>query len=352
MKIGYFGDGPWASKAIEQISSIGKHEIAFIVARFDHQDPVLKDWSIKLDVPFLVHPDVNSADFLKKLYDHGSEILVSMSFNQIMKDEIIQLAPRGFINCHAGALPFYRGRNPLNWALINGEKYFGVTVHYIDSGIDSGDIIARRTVPITHEDSYATLLEKAYAACPAVLLQALDKVAEGRGERIRQSQIHPVGSYCGRRRDGDEWIDWSLPSARIYDFVRGVSLPGPCARTLGEMGVLAILEAKLIPDAPDYFATQGEVVGRCQSGAIVKTGDSTVFITKAALIDDKGNLGAHFIPRWRIGTRLGLSVLSELYRLRVTCTEFSKRLDTLEAAVRATGIKNFHGGEGANEGEH
>lgn len=350
MRIGYFGDGPWASKALEQISSSGRHEIAFIVARFDHQDPVLKDWSVKLGVPFLVHPNVNSADFLHQLADYSSDILVSMSFNQIMKEEIIRSVPKGFINCHAGALPFYRGRNPLNWVLINGEKSFGVTVHYIDPGIDSGDIIARKAIAITEEDSYATLLEKAYAECPLVLLQALDEVAEGRAARISQAQIHPVGFYCGRRREGDEWIDWSLPSERIHDFVRGLSFPGPGARTLGEVGALAVLEAKLIPDAPNYLATSGEVVGRCDSGVIVKTGDSTVLLSKAALLDDKGNHGLPFVPRWRIGTRLGLSVLSELYRLRITCTEFGMRLNALEAAVTAMVSKDLNGGERTNEG--
>ena len=340
------GHGP--SKSLEHISSSDRHEIAFIVARFDYQDPVLKDWSVKLGVPFFVHPNVNSADFLRQIADYSSDILVSMSFNQIMKKDIIQSAPKGFINCHAGALPFYRGRNPLNWALINGDKSFGVTVHYIDPGIDSGDIIARKAIAITEEDSYATLLEKAYAECPLVLLQALDEIAEGRAVRISQAQIHPVGFYCGRRREGDEWIDWSLSSRRIHDFIRGLSFPGPGARTLGEVGALVVLEAKLIADAPNYLATSGEVVGRCDSGVIVKTGDSTVLLSKAALLDDKGNHGSPFVPSWRIGTRLGLSVLSEVYRLRVACMEYDARLTALEAEVTAMKGRDHKGGGGAN----
>ncbi len=350
MKIGYFGDGPWASRALGQIFASGRHEIAFIVARFDHQDPCLKDWSEKLGVPFLVHPDVNSADFLQQLADYSSDIFVSMSFNQIMREEIIHFAPKGFINCHAGALPFYRGRNPLNWALINGETSFGVTVHYIDPGIDSGDIITRKIVGITQEDSYATLLEKAYAECPLALLQALDEIAEGRAAKIAQAQIHPVGFYCGRRREGDEWIDWSLPSKRIHDFIRGLSMPGPGARTLGEMGVIAVLEARLISDAPNYLATSGEVVGRRDDGVIVKTGDSTVLLSQASLPDEKGNLGSPFVPRWRVGTRLGLSVLSELYRLRATCMEFGVRMNALEAVVNTMVSKDLNSGKRTNEG--
>jgi methionyl-tRNA formyltransferase len=64
-----------------------------------------------------------------------------MSFNQIFKSEIINLPRLKTINCHAGKLPFYRSRNILNWVLINDEKEFGITVHYVDEGIDTGDII-------------------------------------------------------------------------------------------------------------------------------------------------------------------------------------------------------------------
>ena len=73
------------------------------------------------------------------------------------------------INCHAGKLPFYRGRDILNWVLINDEKEFGITVHYMDEGIDTGDIILQRTFPITDEDSYKTLLERSYDECANIL---------------------------------------------------------------------------------------------------------------------------------------------------------------------------------------
>ena len=72
-----------------------------------------------------------------------------MSFNQIFRKDIINLTPIGIINCHAGKLPFYRGRNILNWVLINDEKEFGITVHFVDEGIDTGDIILQKTFPIT-----------------------------------------------------------------------------------------------------------------------------------------------------------------------------------------------------------
>ncbi|MEA1052839.1 formyltransferase family protein [Lamprobacter modestohalophilus] len=84
---------------------------------------------------------------------------------QIFKKSTIERLDLGAINCHAGKLPFYRGRNILNWALINDEEEFGITVHSVDTGVDTGDIIRQQCFPITDADDYSTLLERAYWLC-------------------------------------------------------------------------------------------------------------------------------------------------------------------------------------------
>src|SRR5690606_11568598 len=113
------------------------------------------------------------------------------------------------INCHAGKLPYYRGRNILNWVLINDENEFGITVHYIDDGIDTGDLILQETFPITDNDNYKTLLEVAYVECGNLLYKAINKIQEGNVKPVSQSTIHSVGFYCGIRRQGDEIINWN-----------------------------------------------------------------------------------------------------------------------------------------------
>ena len=310
IKIGYFGDGPWASRALTHIAAQqDQFSVAFITPRFDTQDPVLKDWAQKLNVPFLPHENVNSPEFLEKISTFNYDLLVSMSFNQILKTEIINAAPLGFINCHAGALPFYRGRNPLNWALINGEKACGVTVHYVDEGIDTGDIITQNMIPVSPDETYASLLEKMHDACADTLLEALTAITTNTVKRIKQTDIHPVGFYCGRRREGDERIHWQSTSQELYNFIRAISPPGPGARTQFAKGELALLEAQLIPEAPVYKAKEGEVVGRTDGGVVVKTKDTTLLITKAAEVDPQGGLLAPFTPRWAIGLRLEDSIV-------------------------------------------
>jgi len=303
MKIGYFADGPWSHKAIETLVAEG-YEICFITPRFDTQDPVLKDWAEKLDVPFLISENVNDPEFIKLLHEYNPDLLISMSFNQILRSDIINFAPLGFINCHAGKLPFYRGRNPLNWAIINDEKSIGVTVHFIDEGIDTGDIVTQLEVPILESDNYGTLLDKTIDACPKALLDAVTKLNSGDYERIIQTDIDPIGTYFGRRVVGDEVIDWKLSSRRLHNFIRAITIPGPCARTTLPNGdELAIVESTEIKGAPSYIATTGEVIGRCEDGVVLKTSDTTLLVKKVALVLGDGTLGAIHTPKYRIGTR-------------------------------------------------
>jgi len=330
MRIGYFADGPWSHRALDKIIKTQGLEVVFIVARYDSADPILHDYAKRLQVPYLLHPNVNSHEFIEMIKGYCADILVSMSFNQILKANIIQLALKGFINCHAGALPFYRGRNILNWALINGEKSFGVTVHYVDEGIDTGDIILQKFSEIGPDDDYATLLDKAISLCADTLREALELISEGRSQRIKQTAIHPVGFYCGRRRDGDEWIDWGWPSERIHNFVRAITTPGPCARThLGDK-IIAIICTELVGDAPLYIGTPGEVVGRDEKGIVVKTGDTTLRVTQIAGVSDDGMLAGKRLPAHSIGTRLGVNPWERIVHLE-------KQLAKLERTIISNG---------------
>jgi len=304
MRIGYFADGRWAHKALDRIRRLKEMQVAFIVARYESPDPVLKAAADDLGVPFLVDENVNREAFRSKISDLQVDLNVSMSFNQILKRPILELAPKGFINCHAGALPFYRGRNVLNWVLINGEKRFGVTVHHIDEGIDTGDIIEQRFAPIGPDDAYADLLDRAVELCADTLESALVAIRDETDTRTPQADIHPVGQYCSARRDGDEWIDWSWSSERIHNLVRGIAPPAPGARTTLNGATVAVLRTKRIPGAPSYIDRPGSVVGRVPEGVIVKTGDTTVRVTHIADVAD-GKLENKRTPSVRIGTVFG-----------------------------------------------
>jgi len=276
LKIGYFADGPWSHKALSKILADSSMSIEFICARSDNPDGVLRKEAEKYGLDFFFDKSINSETFRARVREYACDVFVSMSFNQIFGLDLISVPPLGVINCHAGMLPFYRGRNVLNWALINDEKEFGVTVHYVDTGIDTGDLILQRSFPISDNDDYKSLLERAYVGCSEVLYDALLDVAGGRIVSVPQTSIHPFGFYCTKRIAGDERLNWSQSSREVFNFVRAVCAPGPQALTLLNGRELKVNRVALLSDAPVFKGIPGAILSVGKSGFLVKTQDSFV----------------------------------------------------------------------------
>jgi methionyl-tRNA formyltransferase len=280
IRIGYFADGPWAHHAFQSLIRDAYIEIAFICVRYDSADQVLIEYAAAYNIDLLKHSNINSQDFLAKVKKYHCDLFVSMSFNQIFRSQIIGMPRLKTINCHAGKLPFYRGRNILNWALINDEKEFGITVHYMDEGIDTGDIILQRVYPITDADDYQTLLQLSHVECASCLYDAIHSVIKGEAKRIHQTDIHPVGFYCAQRKAGDEIINWNQNSRELFNFVRAICKPGPMATTRLNGQEIKINKAEMIADAPLYKGNPGQVVFRAKDFFVVKTTDTTLKITQ------------------------------------------------------------------------
>ncbi|MDD3050184.1 MAG: methionyl-tRNA formyltransferase [Candidatus Cloacimonetes bacterium] len=296
MNVLFYGDGPWAHLSLKKLSSLQNVLIKGVVLRHETQDPELKKIADSIGLSTHVEKNVNSKGFIEFSKSLKLDLSISMSFNQIIKKELRGTNKLGFINCHAGKLPYYRGRNILNWVLINDEKEFGVTVHYIDDGIDTGDIICQEAVPIVDEDNYSTLLDKAIAKCPDVLLDAVNRIANNNVNPIRQN--HLSGSYFSYRREGDEIIDWNWNSRRIFNFIRALVKPSPGAQTSLGGKRIYIWESEET-SFKNYISTCGEIIKRDEDGVYVKTGDNVIKITKVSY-ETKGE---YFIPKFRTGER-------------------------------------------------
>ncbi len=280
LKIGYFADGTWSHRALELLIADSDIEVAFICARYSSPDQYLRERADGLGIKFYVTENVNSERFLNTVNLHQCDLFISMSFDQILRKKLYAFPRLGTINCHAGKLPFYRGRNVLNWALINDEKEFGITVHYVDDGVDTGDIILQRSYPICDQDDYASLLSTAYRECPALLYEAIQSIISGNAERVPQVSLQPCGSICSQRKPGDETIDWRQSSREVFNFIRALTRPGPLARTmLGEHPV-QIVKAEMIEEVPSYKCIPGAILARDAKGFLVKTGDTYIRITE------------------------------------------------------------------------
>jgi methionyl-tRNA formyltransferase len=293
LNIGYFGDGPWAHKTFNKLIKDPEIKISFICARYDSKDETLKKYAKLNSIDYFKHKDVNSDEFISIIIKYKCDLFISMSFNQIFKSNIINLAKYKPINCHAGKLPFYRGRNILNWVLINDEKDFGITVHFIDKGIDTGDIILQKSFQITNQDSYKTLLEKAYVECANILYDAVLLFKKGNVKAYKQNKLHKESSYYFKRKKGDEILNWNQTSREVFNFVRAICKPGPCARTFIDKKEIKINKVELIDDAPNYKSIVGTVINKTNYNFMVKTKDSFVKVSEFEF-DGKIKIGDKF----------------------------------------------------------
>jgi methionyl-tRNA formyltransferase len=280
LRIGYFADGPWSHKALGRLLADEAIEIIFICARHDNPDEILKVLSKENGIDFFSHPKINSVEFFNQVAPYYCDLFVSMSFNQIFKETLINLPPFGIINCHAGKLPFYRGRNVLNWALINDEKDFGITVHFIDEGIDTGNILLQRTHKIDDTDDYSTLLARAHEECGLILYDAIKLLQSGTYEIVKQVDIDSTGSYCTTRVSGDEILNWQQTSRDVFNFVRAICQPGPEARTYLNGSEVRINKVSFLSKATNYKGIPGCVVGVDDGSFLVKTLDSFIRVTE------------------------------------------------------------------------
>tara|TARA_B100001057_G_C22826782_1_gene941754 strand:- start:628 stop:1521 length:894 start_codon:yes stop_codon:yes gene_type:complete len=278
MKIGYFADGLWGHNAFDLMTKNKDLKILFVCARFDNSDQRLKELSTQEGIDFITEKNINSPKFIEKLKRYNCDIFISMSFNQIFKKETYTIPTIGTINCHAGKLPFYRGRNILNWVLINDEKEFGITVHFVNEGIDTGDILLQKTFPINDNDSYKTLLEKAYIECPKLLLNAINLIKENNFLTRKQSAISKSFMYCSKRIEGDEIINWNSNSREIFNFIRALTLPGPCAITYIGNKKIKLLNSIEISNAPVYKGIPGGILEFGDGYFLVKTKDTYIKI--------------------------------------------------------------------------
>ena len=310
LRLVLFGDGAWAANSLLRLMQ-GPHRVVAVVLRHEPSDGTLGDSAAALEIPVLQPQKVNDARFVARVRQLRPDLGLSIAYNQILRAPLLASAPLGFLNFHAGKLPFYRGRCVINWAIINGETEVGVTAHFIDEGIDTGPVLLQRTVPVGWTDTYGDVLHRVVGIMPFLVEEALSLVARGEVHAVPQSAM--AGTYFAARQVGDEWLDWSDTSVNLHNKVRGITRPGPGARTNVGRRTVIVWGAHYHPAWPKYLATPGQVVGMLPNvGVLVKTGDSTLLLNEVQVDGQQPE-----VPRWPIGTRLGSMPLAQSSPLRV-----------------------------------
>ena len=206
-----------------------------VAAVFTHRDnPQENIWfssvatlAASKGIPVFAPGDINHPMWVQKVRDLKPDIIFSFYYRDMVKSEILAIPPQGCLNLHGSLLPAYRGRCPINWVLVNGEKETGVTLHYMTVKPDDGDIVGQKAVAITNDDTARSLFDKLVTAAGSMLDEVLPLVRDGRAQR--RPQDHQHSSYFGGRKPADGAIDWSKDATAVRNLVRAVTQPYPGA---------------------------------------------------------------------------------------------------------------------------
>jgi methionyl-tRNA formyltransferase len=209
-------------------------EVALVVPHRDDPDETrwfasVAEHAERNRLPVIVSAGPDDPDVHARIAAIQPDFIFSFYYRFMLADRILTLARCGALNMHGSLLPHYRGRAPVNWAIIQGECETGASLHYMSARPDAGDLVDQQAVPILPNDTALDVFKKVEVAAELVLNRCLSGLLAGSAPR-RPLDLN-AASYYGRRRPADGRIDWCAPAWAIHNLIRGVAPPYPGALT-------------------------------------------------------------------------------------------------------------------------
>ena len=243
-KVIFMGTPEFSVPVLEML--IENYEVILVVTQPDkkvgrHQittESPVKKVAQKNNIP-VFQPEKIKVDY-EEIIKHNPDIIITCAYGQIIPKTILDCPKIGCFNVHASLLPKYRGGAPIHKAIINGEKETGVTIMYMDVGMDTGDIIESEKIEITEEDNVGTLHNKLSSVGAMLLKETLPKIIQGTNQREKQEESKVTYAYNIKREE--EHLDFSKTGVEIINQIRGLN-PWPTANIILEEKEIKVLEA-------------------------------------------------------------------------------------------------------------
>jgi methionyl-tRNA formyltransferase len=309
MKVVYMGTPDFAVAALEKIIEAG-HEVVAVVTQPDRPkgrgkelaiSPV-KECALKNNLKIMQPEKVREASVVAELKALDADIFVVAAFGQILSQEVLDIPRFGCVNIHASLLPKYRGAAPIQMAILNGDKETGVTIMQMNAGMDTGDIIVTKTLPIEDEDTAGTLFDKLMFLGADLIVETLPKIEKGEITLIPQDDS--LSTKCGKISKEMGQIDFNKSAREIFNLVRGMS-PWPSAYTKLNGKMLKIWKVKPVEGATD--GAPGTVYDVKKDYFIVNTGEGLLEISELQLEGKKRMSVKDFLLGYSViaGDKLG-----------------------------------------------
>lgn len=302
MNIVFMGTPDFSVGALEALIAAG-HRITAVVTQPDKpkgrgkevQYPPVKECALKHGIEVFQPVKIKAPEAVEVLRGYEADLFVVAAFGQILSQEILDMPKYGCINIHASLLPKYRGAAPIQWAILDGEPYTGVTIMQMNAGMDTGDILTSVKVEITPEDTGDSLFDKLCIAGAKLCVQTIPMIEQG--SLVPQPQNEAEATYAGKISKAVGRIDWAESAEVISRKVRGLN-SWPSAYTQFQGKQLKIWKASVSGEAKNGAA--GTVHTVTKDTFQVNTGDGVLAVSEVQLEGKKRMPVRDFLLGYRV----------------------------------------------------
>ncbi|MBE5881451.1 MAG: methionyl-tRNA formyltransferase [Lachnospiraceae bacterium] len=285
MKIVYMGTPDFAVGPLRTLIEAG-HEVTAVVTQPDKPKgrskelipPPVKAYALTQGLTVLQPEKIKTAEAVEELRTYEADLFVVAAFGQILSKEILTMPKYGCVNIHASLLPKYRGAAPIQWSIIDGEKETGVTIMQMDEGLDTGDILTQKIVPISDDDTGESLFDKLCEAGSELLLETLPQIEAGTLTPVKQDESKSTYAKMLKKELGN--IDFHKSAKEIWYLVRGLN-SWPSAYTYYNNKTMKIWRAEPVAENSDLPV--GTLVRKDKESIYVQTGEGMLRILEIQL---------------------------------------------------------------------
>jgi methionyl-tRNA formyltransferase len=263
------GTPGFAVPPLRRLLDSDQHQVVAVVTQPDRPEgrgrklhsPPVKELALEHHLPVLQPEKIKKTDFDKVLGAYSPDIIVVVAYGRIIPPEVLSLPKYGCLNIHASLLPKYRGAAPIQWAIINGEQYTGVTIMQLDEGLDTGNIIAFEQIDVLDDDDHQSVSNMLSVVGADLLLRVLERIeAAGAVESVAQDHTRATLAPILEKKDG--LINWGMTNEEIINRIRGLQ-PWPTAFSFLHGRAWKFLKAQPFEDPSGvFFPPQRDEMGR------------------------------------------------------------------------------------------
>lgn len=285
MKVIFMGTPEFSVPTLEKIIE-GGHEVVAVVTQPDKpkgrgkemQSTPVKEKALACQIPVYQPKRVKEDAFVEVLRELEPDVIVVIAFGQILSKAILEIPKYGCINVHASLLPKLRGSAPIQWAIINGETETGITTMFMDEGVDTGDMLMKKVIPVEPEETGGSLHDKLSVLGGDLLLKTLNALEQG--TITREKQDDTKSNYVKMLHKELGHIDFHKPAREIERLIRGLN-PWPSAYTHLDGRTVKIWKADVIEEKSP--GQPGEIAAVTRDAVHVVTGDGLLAIKELQL---------------------------------------------------------------------